>query len=46
MNSDLILLKIEHDTDPESRGYAAMTPESVASDLNDQRYVTLYLMEL
>ncbi len=41
LNSSLQPLFAELTTDPEKRGYAAMTTEQAAADLNDPRYVTL-----
>ena len=38
MNKKLLPLKEERDTDPQGRGYAAMTPEAVAADINEKRF--------
>lgn len=41
LNANLQPLLAELTTDPEERGYATLTPEQVAADLNNPRYVTL-----
>ena len=41
LNANLQLLLAELTADPDGRGYAAMTTEQVAADLNDPRYVLL-----
>lgn len=41
LNANLQPLLAELTDDPEGRGYSAMTPDQVAADLNDPRYVTL-----
>lgn len=41
LNANLQPLLAELTADPEGRGYSAMTPEQVAADLNESRYVTL-----
>jgi len=41
LNANLQPLLAELTADPEERGYSAMTPEQVAADLIDPRYVTL-----
>ena len=41
LNANLQPLLAELTADPEGRGYTSMTPEQVAADLNDSRYVTL-----
>lgn len=41
LNENLKPLLAELTADPEGRGYTSMTPEQVAADLNDSRYVTL-----
>lgn len=38
MNSLLIPLKTEYDTDPLGRGYASMSADEAAADLNERRY--------
>lgn len=41
LNANLQPLLAELTADPEGRGYAVLTPEQVAADLNESRYVTL-----
>jgi len=41
LNANLQPLLAELTADPEGRGYAALTPEQVAEDFNEPRYVTL-----